>query len=141
MTSLAERLFELENRVSDLTSDLRTLRSLVESDHAAALNKMRFVTERILHQLCTEHDVKWGKSEPTLESMIEPLLAKKVIPKDVAVANTGRVNIVIADDVQGLVTLELADVPWDQVLDLVVKQKGLRLRKDAGVYYVSKGDQ
>jgi tetratricopeptide (TPR) repeat protein len=84
MESTENRLRRLEDRIADLNSDLRVLRTLVEQDHGSALNKIRYVTEKVLHRLCTENDVSWGKAEPTLENMIGPLIAGKLIPKDVA---------------------------------------------------------
>ncbi|RUM89835.1 MAG: hypothetical protein DSZ24_00170, partial [Thermodesulfatator sp.] len=40
-------------------------------------------------------------------------------------AQVGGVNIVVSDTVRGRVTLHLQDIPWDQVLDLVLASKGL----------------
>lgn len=37
---------------------------------------------------------------------------------------TGK-NIVVSDAIQGTITLRLKDVPWDQALDIIMKQKGL----------------
>lgn len=85
MRDTDQRLLELEQQVHELSGDLKVLRSLVEQDHASALNKIRYVTEKVLHGLCTRHDVSWGAKEPTLENMIGPLIAAKTIPKNVAV--------------------------------------------------------
>jgi type II secretory pathway component HofQ len=52
-------------------------------------------------------------------------------------ADVGRVNIVVADDVNGAITLRLRRVPWDQVLDTVVKVKGLKLVHEHGVYRIT----
>jgi tetratricopeptide (TPR) repeat protein len=79
-----DRLRDLEARVQDIATDLRVLRALTSQDHGSALNKIRYITEKVLHRLCAEHDVSWGKSEPTLENMIGPLVARQVIPKSVA---------------------------------------------------------
>jgi tetratricopeptide (TPR) repeat protein len=84
MGGTEDRLRTLETRVGELSSDLRVLRTLVEQDHASALNKIRYVTEKVLHELCKRESVTWGNSEPTVENMIGPLIAKKVIPKNVA---------------------------------------------------------
>ena len=46
---------------------------------------MRYVTEKVLHRLCSSHGVTWGKGEPTLERMIGPLLAQGVIPKNIGI--------------------------------------------------------
>ena len=85
MADIDERIRVLEEHVESLADDLRVLRTLVEHDHASALNKMRYITEKVLHHLCTDNDVKWGKADPTLERMIGPLVAKKIIPKNVAI--------------------------------------------------------
>jgi type IV pilus assembly protein PilQ len=53
-------------------------------------------------------------------------------------ADVGGVNIVIADDVKGKVTLRLRRVPWDQALATVVKVKRLELEQDGSVYLVRK---
>jgi type II secretory pathway component HofQ len=40
-------------------------------------------------------------------------------------AEVGRVNLVVADEVQGTVTLRLRDVPWTQALEVVLASRGL----------------
>jgi type IV pilus assembly protein PilQ len=40
-------------------------------------------------------------------------------------AEVGRLNVVVADEVQGKVTLRLRDVPWRQVLDTVLASNEL----------------
>ena len=40
-------------------------------------------------------------------------------------ADVGQVNVVVADDVRGDVTIKMRDVPWDQALDIVLRSKGL----------------
>ena len=40
-------------------------------------------------------------------------------------ADVGEVNIVTSDDVKGEVTIKMRDVPWDQALDVVLRQKQL----------------
>ncbi|WP_375767291.1 type IV pilus secretin PilQ [Archangium gephyra] len=41
------------------------------------------------------------------------------------IAEISKKNIVVADDVQGKVTIRLRNVPWDQALDLVLRTKSL----------------
>ncbi|MCL2315050.1 MAG: type IV pilus secretin PilQ [Proteobacteria bacterium] len=41
------------------------------------------------------------------------------------IADVAQKNIVVADDVQGKVTIRLKNVPWDQALELVLRSKGL----------------
>ena len=50
-------------------------------------------------------------------------------------------NIVISDTVTGNVSLRLNEVPWDQALDIVLKQKGLAMRKNGNVIWIAPGDE
>lgn len=85
MSEIDQRIQRLEERIAYLSADLAMLRTLVGRDDQSALNKIRYVTEKILHRLCKNHDVTWGKGEPTLERMIGPLTAREVIPKNVVI--------------------------------------------------------
>lgn len=53
-------------------------------------------------------------------------------------ADAGGVNIVVADDVKGKLTLRLRRVPWDQALDTVVKVKKLKLERNGDIYLVTR---
>jgi type IV pilus assembly protein PilQ len=50
-------------------------------------------------------------------------------------------NIVVSDSVAGNVSLRLNDVPWDQALEIVLKQKGLAMRKSGNVIWIAPGDE
>ncbi|MBU1236929.1 MAG: type IV pilus secretin PilQ [Gammaproteobacteria bacterium] len=50
-------------------------------------------------------------------------------------------NIVISDSVTGNVSLRLNEVPWDQALEIVLKQKGLAMRKNGNVIWIAPGDE
>jgi type IV pilus assembly protein PilQ len=45
------------------------------------------------------------------------------------IADVSRLNIVVADDVQGTVTLHLRNVPWNEVLDAVLVSRGLGMER------------
>ena len=51
-------------------------------------------------------------------------------------ADTSGTNIVVSDSVQGAVTLRLQNVPWDQALDIVMRTKGLAMRRRDNVILV-----
>lgn len=53
------------------------------------------------------------------------------------IADVSDLNIVVADSVQGNVTLRLTNVPWDQALDIVLQAKGLDKRKRGNVIWVA----
>jgi type IV pilus assembly protein PilQ len=46
-------------------------------------------------------------------------------------------NMVITESVKGNVTLRLQNVPWDQALDVVMRTKGLDVRRDGNVLLVA----
>jgi type IV pilus assembly protein PilQ len=46
-------------------------------------------------------------------------------------------NMVVSDSVSGSITLILKDVPWDQALDIIMKQKGLDMRKNGNVILIA----
>jgi type IV pilus assembly protein PilQ len=52
-------------------------------------------------------------------------------------ADASHRNIVISDSVKGSITLRLNDVPWDQVLDIVLKTKGLAEHVEDDVIYIA----
>ncbi|MBI1947172.1 MAG: protein kinase [Deltaproteobacteria bacterium] len=53
------------------------------------------------------------------------------------VAEVGKKNMVISDDVRGKVTLKLQNVPWDQVLDEIVRTQGLVAAERDGIISVT----
>jgi len=53
------------------------------------------------------------------------------------IADMSDLNIVVADSVQGNVTLRLINVPWDQALDIVLQAKGLDQRRNGNVIWVA----
>jgi len=46
-------------------------------------------------------------------------------------------NMVVSDSVGGDITLRLKNVPWDQALDIILKSKGLAMRKNGNVILVA----
>ena len=56
-------------------------------------------------------------------------------------ADTGKINIVVADDVSGRVTLRLRKVPWDQILCTVAAVHKLRVTIDRSIVMVTRRPQ
>jgi len=56
-------------------------------------------------------------------------------------ADTSGQNIVVSDSVAGNVTLRLQNVPWDQALDIVMRAKGLDMRKQDNVILVGPAEE
>jgi type IV pilus assembly protein PilQ len=46
-------------------------------------------------------------------------------------------NLVASDTVRGNITLRLKNVPWDQALDIILKSKGLSMRRNGNVIMVA----
>ena len=53
------------------------------------------------------------------------------------IADFTGLNMVASDTVTGNVTSRLKNVPWDQALDIILKSKGLGMRKDGNVILVA----
>jgi type IV pilus assembly protein PilQ len=53
-------------------------------------------------------------------------------------AEVGHVNIVMAGEVTGTITLGLKRVPWDQALDVIARAKDLAVERDGNVIVVRK---
>ena len=53
------------------------------------------------------------------------------------VAEYNDFNLVVSDSVQGNLTLRLEDVPWEQVLDIILRAKGLDKREQGSVLLVA----
>ncbi len=52
-------------------------------------------------------------------------------------ADVGRVNIVVPEEVRASVTVRMKRVPWDQALDVILASKGLGYRKEGNLYRVA----
>lgn len=57
------------------------------------------------------------------------------------IADFTGLNMVTSDSVQGNLTLRLKNVPWDQALDIVLKTKGLAMRKAGNVIMVAPAEE
>ena len=53
------------------------------------------------------------------------------------IADFTKLNIVAADNVQGMMTIRLQDVPWDQALELIMQTRNLDMRKNGNVIWVA----
>jgi type IV pilus assembly protein PilQ len=57
------------------------------------------------------------------------------------IADFTGLNVVVGDSVSGMITLRLNDVPWDQVLDIVLQNKGLAMKRVGNVLMVGSKDE
>lgn len=56
-------------------------------------------------------------------------------------ADFAGMNVVISDSVRSSTTLRLKDVPWDQALDITLKQSGLSMRKSGNVIMIAPSEE
>ena len=54
-----------------------------------------------------------------------------------AIADISGLNIITSDSVAGNLTMHLKEVPWDQALDVVLRAKGLDMRKNGTVLWIA----
>jgi type IV pilus assembly protein PilQ len=57
------------------------------------------------------------------------------------IADFTGINVVVSDTVKGSITLRLKNVPWDQALDIILKTKGLAMRKTGNVMLVAPSEE
>lgn len=57
------------------------------------------------------------------------------------IADFTKLNIIAADNVQGMMTIRLQEVPWDQALDLVLQTRNLDMRKNGNVIWIAPRDE
>jgi type IV pilus assembly protein PilQ len=57
------------------------------------------------------------------------------------IADFTGINVVVSDTVKGSITLRLKNVPWDQALDIILKTKGLAMRRTGNVMLVAPSEE
>ena len=57
------------------------------------------------------------------------------------IADFTGINFVTSDTVQGEITVNLKDVPWDQALDVIMRTKGLSKRQTGNVIWIAPTDE
>ena len=57
------------------------------------------------------------------------------------IADESNLNILASDSVSGKLTLKVKDIPWDQALDVVMRVKGLDMRKSGTVIWIAPKDE
>ncbi|MGQ0697190.1 MAG: type IV pilus secretin PilQ [Panacagrimonas sp.] len=53
------------------------------------------------------------------------------------IADVAGTNMVVSDSVSGSIAIRLQNVPWDQALDIILRTKGLGVRRDGNVMLVA----
>lgn len=53
------------------------------------------------------------------------------------IAEVSDTNIIANDDVKGIITLRLNNVPWDQALDVIMESKGLAMEREGSIVRIA----
>ncbi|NOZ84325.1 MAG: type IV pilus secretin PilQ [Epsilonproteobacteria bacterium] len=53
------------------------------------------------------------------------------------IANISKLNIIADDSVKGKITIQVKNIPWDQLLDLILEQKGLEKERIGNVIRIA----
>ncbi|MDR2216349.1 MAG: AMIN domain-containing protein, partial [Nevskiaceae bacterium] len=86
----------------------------------------------------TDRDVRPVYTGERMSANFQDIEARTLLQ---LIADTGGRNIVVNDSVSGSVTLRLQNVPWDQVLDIVLRTKGLDKRVQDNVIIVGLAEE
>ena len=106
-------------------------------DHLAYQSDDNFVVEvRPLSKSEQEQQKKdkFGYTGERLSLNFQDIEVRAVLQ---LIADFTGLNLVASDTVGGNVTLRLKNVPWDQALDIILKSKGLGMRKEGNVMMVA----
>lgn len=106
-------------------------------DHLAYQSDKTFVVEvRPLSDAQKEQQQKekFGYTGERLSLNFQDIEVRAVLQ---LIADFTGMNLVASDTVRGNVTLRLKNVPWDQALDIILKSKGLGIRKEGNVMMVA----
>lgn len=52
------------------------------------------------------------------------------------IADTGKINVIVPEEVKGRVTIKLRDVPWPKALEIILSSRGLGSERDGNIIYV-----
>ncbi len=106
-------------------------------DHLAYQTENRFTVE--IRPLTAEQQEemkkkKFGYTGDRLSLNFQDIEVRAVLQ---LIADFNGFNLVTSDTVSGNVTLRLKNVPWDQALDIILKAKGLDVRRNGNVMMVA----
>ena len=85
-----------------------------------------------------ERKKKFGYSGRRLSLNFQNIEVRAVLQ---LLADFTGLNVVVSDSVKGNLTLRLKNVPWDQALDIILKTKGLAMRRTGNVILVAPSEE
>ena len=85
-------------------------------------------------ELANQEDLALGYSGERLSINFQKIGVREALT---IIADFTGINFVSSDSVQGEITINLKDVPWDQALDVILNAKGLTQRRKGNVIWVA----
>lgn len=110
-------------------------------DHLAYQSENRYTVE---FKPLTEAEIeeqkkdKFGFTGERLSLNFQNIEVRAVLQ---LIADFTELNMVTSDSVTGNITLRLKNVPWDQALDIILKSRGLAMRKSGNVIMVAPSEE
>ncbi|MBX2848314.1 MAG: AMIN domain-containing protein, partial [Acidiferrobacterales bacterium] len=100
-------------------------------------NRFNLVVDPIIkteEDVRNEEDLANGYEGERLSINFQNIDVRSVLA---VIADFTGINFVTSDSVQGEITINLKDVPWDQALDVIMKTKGLAKRQNGNVIWIA----
>lgn len=145
---------ELEKRldVIDFATPVRTVDSFQNADNVRMVlapqgkyqhlsfqsgNRYTLIVDPIIEteeDKRNEEDAELGFEGERLSIAFQKIEVRSALA---IIADFTGINFVTSDTVQGEITINLKDVPWDQALDVILRTKGLAQRQTGNVIWVA----
>lgn len=138
--------------VLDLLSPVEYFLQQVGNELRVSLKGVAFekVEERIRADAAIERKIK-SPSVLQVEERDEPIAPSRHVGRKISldfqdaeisdiirlIAEVSTLNIVVGEEVKGKMTLKLANVPWDQALDTILKVNTLGQQRDGNIIVIS----
>ena len=149
---------ELERRldVVDFATPVRSVDAFQNSDNVRLVivpqgkyqhlsfqsgNRFNLIVDPVFfteEDLRNEEDLANGFEGERLSINFQNIDVRSVLA---VIADFTGINFVTSDSVQGEITINLKDVPWDQALDVIMRTKGLAKRQNGNVIWIAPAEE
>ncbi len=128
------KVFEVSSQADNVHVEITTMG---EYEHLAYQANNLFAVELRPLSLAEKEEIQKKKQLYTGERLSLNFQEIEVRAVLQLLADFTDLNMVTSDTVTGSITLRLQNVPWDQALDIILKTKGLDMRKTGNVIMVA----
>jgi type IV pilus assembly protein PilQ len=138
--------------VLDLLSPVEYFLQQVGNELRVSLKEVAF--EKVEERIRTDAAIERKRKPPSVsqvEESDEPIAPSRHVGRKISldfqdaeisdiirlIADVSTLNIVVGEEVKGKMTLKLANVPWDQALDTILKVNTLGQQRDGNIIVIS----